>query len=118
MVELFVRHPSGDSEWTENAAAVCRSFANHVREALCDAEEYGPVDLRDLQTVLKSAIDDVILHEMVCRRLGPDTDPGDIGGLPEVVEEASEQSDEWLARDSYRTTEKKRVWLHNKWQDF
>ena len=71
MSELFIRRPSGDSEWTEDASALCNSFATAVRAALKDAEEYGPVDLRDFQTIAKSAVDDVIMHEMICRRLSP-----------------------------------------------
>ena len=106
MGQLFIRNPNGDSQWTEDAAAVCRSFANHVREALCDAEEYGPVDLRDLQTILKSAIDDVILHEMVCRRLKPDPQTG-----PEREEES-------VVRDNLQTTDKERVWVNGEWQDW
>ena len=70
MPKLFIRDGSGDSQWSEDAIRVCNLFAQTVRGTLQEAEEDGPVDLRDFQTVLKSAIDDVIHHEMVCRRLG------------------------------------------------
>ena len=43
MSELFIRRPSGDSEWTEDASALCNSFATAVRAALKDAEEYGEI---------------------------------------------------------------------------
>ena len=74
MAQLFIRRPSGDSEWTDEARHFCLSFADAIRIAMHEVELEldGPVDLRDLQTIMKSAIDDVILHEMVCRRLRPD----------------------------------------------
>ena len=71
MAQLFIRQPSGDSEWTDEASAICTSFSDAVRFAVREAELDGPVDLRDLQTIMKSAIDDVIHHEMICRRLRP-----------------------------------------------
>jgi|TARA_R110001583_G_scaffold16234_5_gene66158 hypothetical protein len=70
MPELFIRNASGDSQWAEDAIRICNSFAQTVRNTLRDSEEDSPVDLRDFQTVLKAAVDDVIHHEMVCRRLG------------------------------------------------
>ncbi len=70
MTELFIRKPSGDSEWTDEATAICNSFSDVVRFAMKEAELDGPVDLRDLQTIMKASIDDVIHHELVCRRLG------------------------------------------------
>ncbi len=80
MTQLFDRKPDGDSEWTARAGYIFQGFADVVRGFLCKAEEDEPVDLRDLQTILKSAIDEVIHHELVCRRVRPDTDPRDIGG--------------------------------------
>ena len=70
MPQLFIRQTSGDSEWSEDAIAICRTFSDSVRFAMKEAELDGPVDLRDLQTVMYSAIDDVIHHEMICRRVG------------------------------------------------
>jgi len=69
MTQLFIRRPSGDSEWTDDASAICNSFSDVVRFAIKEAELDGPVDLRDLQTVMKGAIDGVIHQELVCRRL-------------------------------------------------
>ena len=78
MTELFIRKPSGDSEWTEDASRLCNSFAQTVRNMLREAEEDGPIDLRDFQTILKYAVDDVVHTEMVRRRLEtvPETDWG------------------------------------------
>ena len=125
MVQLFVRNPNGDSYWTEDATRVCTSFATKVRAALREVEEDGPVDLRDLQTILKSAIDDVILHEMVCRRLSPDSDPRDVGGPLEretggdaATAEVSRGVEQEVVRDSYQTTKKERVWVGGEWQDW
>lgn len=106
MGQLFIRNPNGDSQWTDGARATCNSFADAVRFAMSEAELDSPVDLRDLQTILKSAIDDVILHEMVCRRLKPD--PLD---NPEGKEES-------VVRNSWRTTNKERVWVDGEWQDW
>ena len=109
MSELFIRKPSGDSEWTEEASALCNSFAQTIRDTLVEAEEDGPIDLRDFQTILKYAIDDVIHHEMVCRRLGTapevpwslpgqtdmlESKPEDIGGEPEHIN-FEDQDDVW-----------------------
>ena len=102
MSELFIRKPSGDSEWTEEASALCNSFAQTIRDTLREAEEDGPIDLRDFQTVLKYAVDDVIHHELVCRRLGTapevpwslpgqidmfESKPEDIGGSTTIDDE-------------------------------
>ncbi len=97
MTQLFIRQPSGDSEWTDEAAAICNSFADVVRFAMREAELDGPVDLRDLQTLMKSAIDDVILHEMVCRRLRPNEDTQPRG-------ERGTQGGEWGSDDTYEMT--------------
>ena len=95
-VQLFVRKDSGDSEWTSEANKVCLDFSHYVRSFLSDVEFQfdEAVDLRDFQTVLKGAIDDVIHHELVCRRLGTKpksieaekANPEDIGGLPIINE--------------------------------
>tara|TARA_A100001011_G_scaffold154559_1_gene163066 strand:+ start:1210 stop:1503 length:294 start_codon:yes stop_codon:yes gene_type:complete len=97
MTQLFTRQPSGDSEWTDEAAAICNSFADSVRFAMKEAELDGPVDLRDLQTIMKSAIDDVIHHEMICRRLRPNEDAPPRG-------ERGTQGGEWNENEPYEMT--------------
>ena len=107
MSQLFIRHPNGDSEWTELASATCNSFADTVRFALNEAELDGPVDLRDLQTILKYAIDDVIHHELVCRRLKPDADPKDMDGLPALERETGSEA---VTAEVSRGEKKERVY--------
>jgi hypothetical protein len=104
MTQLFDRKPSGDSEWTAGARYIFQDFTEVLRNFLPAAEEDGPVDLRDLQIILKSAIDEVIHYELICRRVRSDTDPRDMGGPPEVAEPNEEES--------------KRVYMNEAWQDW
>ncbi len=54
---------------TDAGADILRSFQFTIKNFLADTEEDAPVDLRDLQTVLHAAVDDVILGEIISRRL-------------------------------------------------
>ncbi len=68
-VTLYDREEDGGSCLSEDGAYILRRAVTVVRSLLVRAEEDGPVDLRDLQAVLHSAVDDVVLHEIVTRRL-------------------------------------------------
>ena len=98
--KLYNRYESGDSMLSEDGDRVFHAARYTIKSLLAEAEEYGPVDLRDLQSVLHSVVDDIIITEIVSRRLGkppameppPPAKPEDYGGIPIIVEETKEDS--------------------------
>ena len=68
-ITLYDREEDGGSCLSMDGAYILRQAVTVVRSLMVEAEEDGPVDLRDLQVVLTSAVEDVILHEIVTRRL-------------------------------------------------
>jgi len=68
-ISLYDRCVDGDSTLSPNGAYIRRSATSAIRNFLAEAEADGPVDLRDLSTVIKDAVDDVILDEIIRRRL-------------------------------------------------
>tara|TARA_R100000808_G_scaffold24787_2_gene58337 strand:+ start:318 stop:563 length:246 start_codon:yes stop_codon:yes gene_type:complete len=70
--ELFHRRKNGGSTWTERGKEICKRYAEVVRAFVAEIEEEGAVDLRDLQTLMKSGIDDVITYDLVMRKLNED----------------------------------------------
>ena len=70
--ELFHRRKNGGSRWTERGTQICKRYSEVVRNFIAQIEEEGAVDLRDLQTLLKSGIDDAITYDLVMRKLNED----------------------------------------------
>jgi hypothetical protein len=68
-ITLYDRREAGDSMLSEDGGRLLRSAVTAIRCFLAEAEEDGPVDLRDLQSVIHSAADDVILNAIITRRL-------------------------------------------------
>jgi hypothetical protein len=68
-ITLYDREEDGGSCLSKDGAYILRQAVTVVRSLMVEVEEDGPVDLRDLQVVLTSAVEDVILREIVTRRL-------------------------------------------------
>ena len=68
-ISLYDRCVDGDSTLSSEGAYIRRSAVLAIRDFLAEAEADGPVDLRDLSTVIKDAVDDVVLNEIIRRRL-------------------------------------------------
>ena len=51
---------------------MCKRYAEVVQKFIAEIEEEGLVDLRDLQTLMKAGIDDVITYDLVMRKLNVD----------------------------------------------
>ena len=66
---LFERIPNGGSAYTDRAINIGREFHDLVDNFITKIEENGPCDLRDLDTLLRGTISDVILCEIIGRRL-------------------------------------------------
>ena len=54
---------------SEDGGRFLRSAVVAIRCFVAEAEADGPVDLRDLQSIVHSAADDVILSAIITRRL-------------------------------------------------
>ena len=78
-ISLYDRCVDGDSTLSSDGAYIRRSAALAIRDFLAEAEGDGPVDLRDLSTVIKDAVDDVILNEIIRRRLSAKPLRGELG---------------------------------------
>ena len=74
---------------------------------LCALVDYSGPYILFLQTILKYAIDDVIHHELVCRRLKPDADPKDMDGLPALERETGSEA---VTAEVSRGEKKERVY--------
>ena len=70
--ELFHRRKNGGSQWTERGTEIVKRYGEVVQKFIAQIEEEGAVDLRDLQTLMKSGIDDVITYDLVMRKLNVD----------------------------------------------
>ncbi len=70
--ELFHRRKNGGSRWTERGTEIVKRYSEVVQKFIAEIEEEGAVDLRDLQTLMKSGIDDVITYDLVMRKLNED----------------------------------------------
>jgi|10_taG_2_1085330.scaffolds.fasta_scaffold01302_23 hypothetical protein len=68
-ITLYDRREAGDSMLSEDGGRLLRSAVAAIRCFLAEAETDGPVDLRDLQSIIHSATDDVILSAIITRRL-------------------------------------------------
>jgi hypothetical protein len=68
-ISLYDRCVDGDSTLSSDGAFIRRSAVLAIRCFLAEAEADGPIDLRDLSIVIKDSVDDVILNEIIRRRL-------------------------------------------------
>ena len=66
---LFERIENGSSAYTDKALEIGREFHDLVDDFITKTEESGPCDLRDLDTLLRGTVSDVILCEIISRRL-------------------------------------------------
>jgi len=80
---LYDREEDGGSCLSEDGACILRQAQFAIQVLLAQVEENGPIDLRDLQLVLHSAVDDVILNEIIHRRLA---DKPKISELPDCTD--------------------------------
>jgi len=76
-ISLYDRCVDGDSMISDDGCRINRVAARAIRDILAVAEVDGPVDLRDLSTVIKGSVDDVILNEIITRRLTVKKNRGD-----------------------------------------
>lgn len=67
-MELFSRHPRGDSKITDLGVRIEGEFVSIIRDYLKTIEDDGAIDLLDLSIILKYSVSDVIHHEIVMRR--------------------------------------------------
>ena len=58
-----------DGEWSDDADRLVRKATDLVKAFLAEAEEDGEVDLRDFHYLFNDAVSQVVLHEIVPRRL-------------------------------------------------
>jgi hypothetical protein len=68
-ISLYDRCVDGDSMISDDGCRINRVAVRAIRDILAVAEVDGAVDLRDLSTVIKGSVDDVILNEIIRRRL-------------------------------------------------
>ncbi|MAG24049.1 hypothetical protein CMI47_00585 [Candidatus Pacearchaeota archaeon] len=68
-ITLYDRSDAGDSMLSEDGGRLLHSAVIAIRCFLAEAEADGPIDLRDLQSIIHSATDDVILNAIITRRL-------------------------------------------------
>jgi len=92
-ISLYDRCVDGDSTLSSDGAFIRRSAVLAIRCFLAEAEADGPVDLRDLSIVIKDSVDDVILNEIIRRRLSAKplrgergTQGGDLGSFDRVAD--------------------------------
>jgi hypothetical protein len=67
-MELFSRHPRGDSKITDFGVRIEGEFVSIIRDYLKTIEDDGAIDLLDLSIILKYSVSDVIHQEIVMRR--------------------------------------------------
>lgn len=60
-------YPDGD--WSGDADRLVRKAVKAVQAVLAEAEEDGEVDLRDFHYLFNDAVSQVVLHQIVSRRL-------------------------------------------------
>jgi len=68
-ISLYDRGEAGDSMLSDEGAYILRQAKFLFESFLIRVEDNEAVDLRDLSTVMKDAVDDVILNEIIRRRL-------------------------------------------------
>ena len=68
MPNLFNRKPDGTSVMSARGIAISQRLAFRMRKLIAEVEEDGPVDLRDLMTVISEAGEDACVHEMLVRQ--------------------------------------------------
>jgi len=56
------------SEWTDEARKIAHEVDRVVGDILLEAEEKGPVDIRDFYFVVSASLTDIILMESIDRR--------------------------------------------------
>ena len=60
-------YPDGD--WSDDADRLVHKAVKAVQAVLAEAEEDGEVDLRDFHYLFNDAVSQVVLHQIVSRRL-------------------------------------------------
>jgi hypothetical protein len=109
---LYNRDDDGGSCLSDDGAYIYRQAIWRIESFLAQAEEDGPVDLRDLQSVLYSAVDDVLLKAIITRRLSTKENRGDKSSHAEIVEGHLK----WKC-DSERAASDDAVCLYNTFED-
>ena len=73
-IPLFDRFDKGDSQLTEEGEYVCREASRTITGLVEHLEEVlgKPIDLRDLKSVMHEVVSEVLLNQIICRRLAPD----------------------------------------------
>jgi len=66
---LYDREEQGDSCITEEGLQMQKLISEMLQGMLMLIESEGPVDLRDFQSVIYSATDEMILKNIISRRL-------------------------------------------------
>ena len=83
--QLYDRYEAGDSMLSKDGEVVIRAARYIIKDLLhrMEADFENHIDLRDFQSVLHSAVDDVFLTEIVDRRL---TSKGAQAGPDEITD--------------------------------
>ena len=85
-ISLYDRCVDGDSMLSDEGAYILRQATSLFETFLIRVEDDEAVDLRDLSTVIKDAVDGVILSEIIRRRLSAKPlrgERGTQGGQPQ-----------------------------------
>jgi len=79
--KFFDRGDNGSYEWTSDGLRLCHSFKSAVERFLNDRFDGEDYDILDAKVILMNALDDVLMHEGIRRRLTPLPDSNPIPGL-------------------------------------
>ena len=75
-IKLYDRYDLGDSMLSKDGEVILRAAQYIIKDFLfrMEADNESPIDLRDFQSVVHSAVDGIILEEIVSRRLEATTE--------------------------------------------
>ena len=73
-IPLFDRFDKGDSQLTVEGEYVYRKSVGAIRDLVSFFEDDvgASIDLRDLKSILHEVTSEVLLNQIICRRLAPD----------------------------------------------
>lgn len=89
--QLYDRYEAGDSMLSKDGEVVIRAARYIIKDLLhrMEADFENHIDLRDFQSVLHSAVDDVFLTEIVDRRLTSKGAQAVLGHGPDEITDGS-----------------------------
>ena len=72
MRKLFDSTPNGGSDWTDEGCRLSNKFTIIVDDFLKEVEKDGYINIRDFGTVCKETVSEVVLLQLVKRRMDND----------------------------------------------